>query len=256
MMLPARLDSLAAVDELTSWPIRTSMFCSGSSPARGRDGLEPADVAVVVGAEQVDLLGRSRGRSCRGSRRRRRRSRWARRCARISTRSLSSPKSVVRSQTAPSSSKTWPCSRSRSTALLDRAGRRAASRSENHTSKCTPKRSSGRGCSASWAVAELARTPRSASSSGGRAGRVALERPAAARSSMYCAGVAVLRRRLALAARPAPSAPKLVHLGAGVVDVVLGGDLGAGGRSSRPSRHRAPPSGCGRCAADRWGWPR
>ena len=33
------------------------MLTSGSSPARGRDGLEPVDVAVVVGAEQVDLLG-------------------------------------------------------------------------------------------------------------------------------------------------------------------------------------------------------
>ena len=33
------------------------MLTSGSSPGGGRDGLEPVDVAVVVGAEEVDLLG-------------------------------------------------------------------------------------------------------------------------------------------------------------------------------------------------------
>src|SRR5437763_992064 len=49
----------------------------------------------------------------------------------MSTRSLSSPKSVVRSQTAPSSSKTWPCLRNSSSACYTTPDC-CRNRSENH----------------------------------------------------------------------------------------------------------------------------
>ncbi len=57
MMLPARLDmrtSSPSRSILTNWPISTSMLCVGVVARARRDGLEPADVAVVVGAEHVD----------------------------------------------------------------------------------------------------------------------------------------------------------------------------------------------------------
>ena len=80
------------------------MFLSGSSPAHGGHRREPADVAVVVGAEQVDAAVEAALALVDVVGECRRRSRSARRCDRISTRSLSSPKSVVRIHSAPSAS--------------------------------------------------------------------------------------------------------------------------------------------------------
>ena len=56
MTVPARLlirTGWPSRTRLTIWPISTSTV-SGSSPSAGRGGLEPGDVAVVVGAEHVD----------------------------------------------------------------------------------------------------------------------------------------------------------------------------------------------------------
>ena len=77
-MLPARLERRPRRRViLTSCPMSTSMSLSGSSPAQP-PAPSGGDVAVVVGAEQVDAV-REAARPCRGSRPRRRRSRCARR---------------------------------------------------------------------------------------------------------------------------------------------------------------------------------
>ena len=71
-IVPARLDSRSSSPScmiLTSWPISTSRLYVGSSPAHARHRLQPPDVAVVVGAEQVDADVEARARACRGSRR-------------------------------------------------------------------------------------------------------------------------------------------------------------------------------------------
>ena len=54
-MLPARLESFAPL-MLTSWPMSTSMSLLGVVARRAGERLEPVHVAVVVGAEQVDLV--------------------------------------------------------------------------------------------------------------------------------------------------------------------------------------------------------
>ena len=76
----------------------------GVAAERRERRLQPRDVAVVVGADAAAAGARSRARACSACRRRRRRSRSARRRSARSTRSLSSPNVVVRSQTAPSCS--------------------------------------------------------------------------------------------------------------------------------------------------------
>ena len=79
------------------------MWESGSSPAQAAIAPQSADVAVVVGAEQVDATVEATRALVEVVGGVARRSRSSRR-PRTSTRSRSSAKSVVRSQTAPSDS--------------------------------------------------------------------------------------------------------------------------------------------------------
>ena len=156
------------------------------------------------------------------------------------TRSLSSPKSVVRTQTAPSSSKTCPCARSRSTASSTRLGspsnRARAACARRTTRRSARGTSSSEACSSpSWkSYARSRAAVTCVLGVAARGGRAALRRTRRASSSMYDAGVAVLGRRLALG-RGEHRAAEPLHLGAGVVDVELAGDR----RRRWPSSRRA-----------------
>ena len=230
MIVPARLDSrtgsppLSKVDQLADEDLDVRV---GVVAGAGGHRPQPADVAVVVGAEHVDAAGRSRARACRGSRPRRRRSRSSSPSALISTRSLSSPKSVVRSQTAPSASKTWPCSRSLRRALA--RPRRTRAGSARRTRRRSARRSRRGLCCSRSSMSAVALVPERRELRRRPADRHELRharrrwRPRCRRCRRRRSrprGSADLRRRQQGRAEP-------VDLGAGVVEVVLACDLGA-----------------------------
>ena len=167
-----------------------------------RDRRVPVARAVVVGAEHVDRAVEARGRACRRGRRRRRRGRSASAPSeRISTRSSSSPYADERAQTAPSFS--YVSSRGRNS-----GSRCSSSLCSAHASKWIRKR-----CSVDLDLLEHRRH------------RVA---PAAARARRC------RRRGSRPRAAPPRAGPRLdrgaeaLHLGAGVVVVVLALDVVAG----------------------------
>ena len=92
---------LAVLDQVHHL-VQRDLDARGVVAERLRGRLQPRRVAVVIGAEHVDRDGRSRARACRRGRRGRRRGTSASRPTCSSTRSLSSPNSLARSQVAPS----------------------------------------------------------------------------------------------------------------------------------------------------------
>ena len=236
---------LAVLDEVHHL-IDRDLDARGVVAERLRRGLEPCRIAVVVGAEHVDgeveaaleLVDQVGEVACEVGRRA---------VDLMTTRSLSSPNSLVRSHVAPSCSNRCPAvARARERALD--AARAVQVDLVREDVICTRKRSS-----VARIAANMSSTPARPNSSAGASGG----RPVSRASAIsVLALVAVLGHGLAARAGAQREAEAL-DLGAGVVEVVLARRRRArrtrtGARASRRRRRCARR----RRAAARSGWPR
>ena len=244
-IVPARLDSRSSWPScmiLTSWPISTSRLYVRVVAAQARHRLQPPDVAVVVGAEQVDADVEARAPACRGSRRVAGEVGAARRRTGSSTRSLSSPASVGPHPQRAVLLEQVPLARAAARCSPGPRRSRAATRSENHTSKWVPKCSS---CSCCSRELERVRRPPGRRPPAPRLGQVEDRR--VVRDHLPREVVDVGRRGSRPRARAGPvraaseRGAEQVHLAAAVVDVELPGHLGAG-RGQHP-RERVTDGG-------------
>ena len=251
---PHRLAVLDQVDQLADQDLE--VVARGVAEG-GAHGHQPADVAVVVGAEHdddaveaalalVEVVGEVAGEVGRLA------------VGRMMTRSLSSPKSVVRSQIAPSASKMWPELAQPVDGVLDGAGlvqrrsRGSRRRSRRRSRAGVALISANISVDADRAEDLLRLVVGRGRAASGR-GRQHLRR--------RCRRCSRRRSRPRASARPwraaSSDAREPVDLRAVVVEVVLARDRrrpaprGSGARS-----RRRRPSGCRRGASGRSGWPR